>query len=421
MTARRFDVLLLGATGITGSETLDYLVPRALELGLTVAVGARNVAKVRRQCAGRGVEAPPLVEVDVTDTAQVAAFAAAGSVLINLVGPYARSGESVVRACVAAGTSYLDLSAETQFIRRVDAAHLSAVDAGVAVVQTAGFEALPADLAVELARNALRRRGARLVSADVEVSVRSTAPAGLRDLLSGGTIQSILGVLDDPDDPALRNVAFRVPDESDALRIRKASPNRVRPRLHAGQIIAPMVPVAFLNPPVIHRSSWLLAQEANEEFVPLRYRDGLRFGRFTGVGGVPRLLAAGVLAGVQSLGIAASLLPFPFRRVLARAGRRVLPSSGSGPRGPQFHHWRWELDLLGRSDDHQQVHVRIEAEGHPGYVTTARMIAELALMIVDGSGSGRSGCITPALAAGADHTGRFARAGMRFSLSADQS
>ncbi|WP_026531985.1 hypothetical protein [Arthrobacter sp. H41] len=98
----------------------------------------------------------------------------------------------------------------------------------------------------------------------------------------------------------------------------------------------------------------------------------------------------------------------------------MLPPSGARPRGPQLQDWRWELDLVGRSADHRQVRVHLDAEGHPGYVTTARMIAELALMIADGSGSGRTGCITPALAAGVDATERFARAGMRFSLPDDR-
>ncbi|WP_216698741.1 hypothetical protein, partial [Arthrobacter sp. H41] len=214
----------------------------------------------------------------------------------------------------------LDLTAETQFIRRVDAWHTRAVEAGVAVVQTAGFEALPADLALELARNAMRRQAARLVSADVQVSVRSPPSSGVGDLLSGGTIQSILGVFEDPGDPALQDVAFRVPDESDAILVRKASPNRLRPRLDAGRVIGPMMPAAFINPPVVHRTNWLLAREADEDVVPLRYRDGLQFGRFSGVGGVVRLLAAGAFALLQATVLAVGLLPVPFRRALARAG-----------------------------------------------------------------------------------------------------
>ena len=408
-----FDVLLLGATGITGAATLRYLTERATELAITFAVGARDVEKVRRQCSVNGVDVPTLVQVDVTDDAALTSFVGRGSVLINLVGPYTFHGDAVVAACVEAGTSYVDLTAETQFLRRTDARwHEAAMTARVAIVQTAGFEALPADLAVELARDALRP--SRLATADVQLSVRAAPSAGPADGISGGTAQSIVAMLGDPEDPALDDVAFRVPSQADAARIRSASPNRLWPRIAAGQVIAPMIPAAFINPPVLHRSAWLLSREAGARFIPLRYRDGMRFGRFSGVRGVLALLAAEAATAVQALVVAGARLPHPVRRVLARTAGRMLPQSGSGPSGPALDDWRWRLDLVGISDDRRRVKVRLDADGHPGYVATARMVAELALILADGSGTGRVGCMTPALALGAGSAGRFERAGLRF-------
>lgn len=415
-----FDVLLLGATGITGPATVRYLSERATELGISFAVGARDLEKVRRQCAALGVEVPPLVRVDVTDAATLAPFAGRGAVLINLVGPYSFHGDAVVAACVGAGTSYVDLTAETQFLRRIDARwHDAAAAAGVAIVQTAGFEALPADLAVELARDALRPD--RLAAADLQLSVQAAPSAGPADGISGGTAQSIVAMLGDPADPALDDVALRVPATADAERIRIASPNRLWPRIAAGQVIAPMIPAAFINPPVLHRTAWLLSREAGERHTPLRYRDGMRLGPFSGVRGVLTLLAAEAISAVQGLVVAGGRLPHPARRVIARVAGRMLPQSGSGPSGPALDDWRWRLDLVGRSADRRRVSVRLDADGHPGYVATARMIAELALILADGTGTGRVGCVTPALALGAGSAPRLARAGLRFSVSSSSS
>ncbi|MEY2849460.1 MAG: hypothetical protein RI885_2127, partial [Actinomycetota bacterium] len=405
---------------ITGAATLRYLSERAAELDMTFAVGARDLEKVRRQCSSTGVAVPTLFQVDVTDDQALASFARRGSVLINLVGPYSFHGDAVVTACVEAGTSYVDLTAETQFLRRTDARwHETASRAGVAIVQTAGFEALPADLAVELARDAVRPD--RLVSADLQLRMLAAPGAGPADGISGGTAQSIVAILGDVETPALDDVAFRITDEVDAARTRIASPNRLWPRIAAGQVIAPMVPAAFINPPVIHRSSWLHSREIDQVFMPLRYRDGMRFGGFSGARGMPALLAAEAIAAVQALVVAGGRLPYSFRRILARVVGRVLPQSGTGPTGPALDDWRWRLDLVGLSDDRRRVDVQLDADGHPGYVATARMIAELALIVADGTGTRRVGCITPALALGAGSAERFARAGLRFSVTPPRS
>ncbi len=410
-----FDVLLLGVTGITGAATLTYLTERAGELDMTFAIGARDLEKVRRQCSSSGVAVPPLFQVDVTDDATLTSFARRGSVLINLVGPYSFHGDAVVAACVEAGTSYVDLTAETQFLRRTDARwHEASASAGVAIIQTAGFEALPADLAVELARDAMRP--SRLASADLQLRMLAAPGAGPGDGISGGTAQSIIAMLGDAGSPALDDVAFRIADDADAARTRVASPNRLWPRIAARQVIAPMVPAAFINPPVIHRSAWLHGSETDGGFRPLRYRDGMRLGEFSGVRGMPMLLAAEAIAAVQALVVAGGRLPYTLRRSLARVVGRMLPQSGTGPSGPALDDWRWRLDLVGVSDDRRRVDVRLDADGHPGYVATARMIAELALIVADGTGTGRVGCITPALALGAASAARFARAGLRFSV-----
>jgi len=50
--------------------------------------------------------------VDVTKHDQLLALAKRSRVLLNCVGPYIYSGEDVVKACITAGTDYLDVSGE---------------------------------------------------------------------------------------------------------------------------------------------------------------------------------------------------------------------------------------------------------------------------------------------------------------------
>jgi hypothetical protein len=64
------------------------------------------------------------------------------------------------------------------------------------------------------------------------------------------------------------------------------------------------------------------------------------------------------------------------------------------------------------------LEVDVDADGHPGYLTTARMLGEAGLMLAEpGVTPDRAGCLTPATALGTAAIDRFERARMRFSVS----
>lgn len=64
------------------------------------------------------------------------------------------------------------------------------------------------------------------------------------------------------------------------------------------------------------------------------------------------------------------------------------------------------------------VRVDLDADGHPGYLTTAKMIGEAGLLLAeDGATPDRSGFLTPATALGTAHADRFRHAGVRFQVS----
>ena len=67
----------------------------------------------------------------------------------------------------------------------------------------------------------------------------------------------------------------------------------------------------------------------------------------------------------------------------------------------------------------EEVRVNIDAEGQPGYLTTARMLGEAGLLMAGtGLTPDRSGCLTPATALGTESLDRFERARVRFSVAA---
>jgi len=418
---RDLSVVVFGASGIAGRNVAAHLAARADEPGLRWAVAGRDPAKLGRVLAEVGVVAPETIVADVADPGSLAAMAARAKVVLNLVGPYTLHGTPVIDACVANGTHYADLSGEMPFVRRtIDAFHERAAAAGVKVVQTAGFEALPPDLAVLLAAETARERwGEELAEVDVDVRFQpSSGRLRLGDAVSGGTLQSGAEQVADADAERIVDPAALIPDPATAARVRQRSPIATAPRFGSGgEVIGPMMPSAFINPAVVHRTMTLGAAERGVEAEPFRYREGAVM--VDSIPTVPlRYAAAAVLSATQAaLGALARARP-SVRGRAAAAMRRVMPSSGFGPSGEGLEDWRWGISVEARTVGGRHVHVEVEGEGHPGYLTTGRMFGELGLLLAEAEPApGQGGCLTPAAALGAGSLDRFERAGLRFSVS----
>lgn len=70
-----------------------------------------------------------------------------------------------------------------------------------------------------------------------------------------------------------------------------------------------------------------------------------------------------------------------------------------------------------RTTGGKDVRVAVEADGHPGYLATARMLGEAGLLLAEpGLTPERAGSLTPATAIGTKSIDRFERAQVRFSV-----
>jgi short subunit dehydrogenase-like uncharacterized protein len=421
MSDRDLSVVVFGATGVTGRQVAAYLAGRAEESGVRWAAAARDPAKVERVLAEIGVSAPETIAADVADPASLQAMAARTSVVLDLVGPYTLYGEPVMEACIAAGAHYADLTGELPWVRRMIEAHgAGAKEAGAKIVNTSGFEALPVDLAVLLATETARERW-REDAATVDVDVEMPPPPGQRklaDMVSGGTLQSAAEMIDDEDAAIATDPAALIDDPGAAERLRNASPIAIAPRFNAaGDVIGPMMPGPFINPAVIHRTAALVAAEEGRTYEPFRFREGVA------VPGAAALLPfryalAAASAGFQAGFRALSRARPSTRARMAATMRRRLPSSGFGPSGDGLEDWSWSMAVNATTEGGHYVRVDLDADGHPGYLATARMLGEAGLLLAEeGATPKRSGFLTPAAALGTGKLDRFERAGMRLRVS----
>ena len=414
---RDLDVVVFGATGVTGREVARYLSDTDARWG----AAGRDAAKLERTLADVGATPTETIAAELGDQSSLDAMAERTRVVLNLVGPYTKYGRPVIEACVDGGAHYVDLTGEIPFVREmIEEFDVAASEAGVKVVQVCGFEALPPDLAVQLAAETAREAfGEELAEVDVSVAITGTPPGPPRpsDMISGGTFQSVAEMVGHPNPDALNDPGSLIADPRVADAVRRRSPIVLRPRRDArGAVVGPMAPAPFINPAVIHRSAALWAAERGVAAEPFRYREGVAL-QGPAVTLPLRLGAAGALAGTQ-VGIRALTRAHPgVRNRAANALRSMLPSSGFGPAPDRLEQWRWRFDVDARTTGGKPVGIAVEAEGHPGYLATSRMLGEAGLMLAeDGVTPDRAGCVTPALAIGTGALERFERARMRFTV-----
>src|SRR5271163_4431851 len=144
VSERDLDVVVFGATGVTGRRVAGYLAERATETDVRWAAAARDAGRAERVLGECGVHPTETIVADVSDPDSLAAMASRARVVLNLVGPYTLYGRPVIEACVAHGAHYADLTGEIPFVRRmIDEFDGAAGAGGVKIVQVCGFEALP--------------------------------------------------------------------------------------------------------------------------------------------------------------------------------------------------------------------------------------------------------------------------------------
>ena len=178
-----------------------------------------------------------------------------------------------------------------------------------------------------------------------------------------------------------------------------------------------MMPAAFINPAVIQRTAALLAAESGTQAEPFRYREGVAL-RGAAASLPVRYAMAGALSGTQAALARVARAGPSVRRRVSGALSTILPSSGFGPAADRLDDWSWRMLVTARTAGGHQVRVEVDADGHPGYLATARMLGEAGLLLAERDATPeRSGCLTPATALGTACVERFDRARVRFSVS----
>jgi len=401
---RELDLVLFGATGFTGRLTAEYLAGLPLTLRWGLAGRSREkLEAVRESLAAISPAAVtlPIFVGDSLDPVAMAQIARRTRVVCSTVGPYARWGGPLVAACVEAGTSYCDLTGETDWVRSmIDAHHTRAVETGARIVPSCGFDSIPSDLGVYMLGEHFRERGRRLAQARLRViSIRGGA--------SGGTIASALAVAERFKDPHVRRVLADPyalnpdgerggPDQNDRLQPRRDSAT--------GHWLAPFI-MAAANTRVVRRSNALLGFPWTRDF---------RYEEVTDTGPGPKGLAGALAISAGMVGFVAAIAVQPTRGLVTR----LLPAPGQGPDKQTRESGRFRIAIDGTADDGSTGRVLVSADRDPGYGATAIMLGQSALCLAEDQLPERAGFLTPSTAMGTRLLTRLRAANVRFEAQA---
>ncbi|CBL46882.1 Hypothetical protein HDN1F_32990 [gamma proteobacterium HdN1] len=395
---RPYDIIVFGATGFTGQLTAEYLAAQEAKEGLRWALAGRSLArleKVRQIILQKSPKASPeLVICDANDSASLEAMVRQTQVMITTVGPYLNYGEPLVKACVEAGTHYVDLSGEPEFVDKMIYLYDEiARENQTKIVNCCGFDSIPHDLGALFTINALNQLiGNRAGTIPVTVEGYVTA----KGVFSGGTWHSAIHQF-----ARVRSYYQRRKTWIAAFRSRAQDHRTVKmlaPRIawiKAFNRYACTFPT--IDPQVVCRSARVYPKYGSE----------FRYGHHV-LAKSPFRLAAGI-AVVSGLFTLAQWRPT--RELLLKQR-----NPGQGPdEATRARSW-FQVKFIGRAGG---MHVWTQVSGgDPGYGETAKMLAESALCLVRDQAQlpHNFGVITPATAMGERLIERLQSAGIAFSI-----
>lgn len=360
--SRDFDVILYGATGFTGRQTVAYFSKHA-PTGLRWAIAGRNRAKLE----ALGAKAPVLV-ADSADQSGIDKLVERTHVVLTTAGPYALYGTPIVDACVRFGTHYVDITGETHWARKlIDRYHQKAAAEGTRIIPFCGFDSIPSDLGAMLVADALGPE-TREVKSFFQ----------MRGGLNGGTLATVFNMYDSgaiglTDDPFLLSPAItRAPRELER------DPVKALYDSDAKGWAAPFV-MSKINTRVVRRSCAIRGGD-------FAYQEYMKFdGRFPAIAAS---MAGGLFERSMHFALARTLL------------KKVAPAPGEGPSEKTMDDGWFRCDIFGKTSDNRFAHYVVRDTGDPGNRVTVKCLCESALALALDPLPNRAGVLTPSIGIG---------------------
>ncbi len=400
MSNRSYDVVLYGASGFVGKQTVQYFARHTSAEQVRWAIAGRNRQKLEavRNEVGAAVD---VLVADSQNQQAIDEIVSQTRVLLTTAGPFALYSNTLVDACVRFKTHYVDITGETPWVRTlIDRYHHQAAADGTRIIPCCGFDSVPSDLGTYLVVRHLQREWDLPCK---QVNAYFQADGGF----NGGTLASAFNLYDSAKTGQLANPFLLNPPEqhnrTESDRHRDPQAPSFDPELNTW--VAPFF-MGFVNTRIVRRSAALYDQWQESYGTDFTYQEYLKFDE-----PLAWLKATGMTAGLALFTIG---LQQPQVRSFLQP---LLPQPGSGPSEPTMNEGWFSCELIGTALDGRKVRGLIRDQGDPGNRATVKFVCESALSLALQTdelpgGRARGGILTPATGLGDILAERLRRAGM---------
>mmetsp|Transcript_31700 Transcript_31700/g.43493 ORF Transcript_31700/g.43493 Transcript_31700/m.43493 type:complete len:491 (-) Transcript_31700:58-1530(-) len=400
---RKYDLVLLGATGFTGNLSAHYL---AKQYGSSIrwAIAGRRkevLEKLQQKLASEVGSSDPICDVlllNTLDEESLRKTLPLSRAIISTVGPFARYGSLVVKVCAETGTNYADITGETDWVRSmVDTYSTTAEATGARIVHFCGHDCVPWDILVHSLASFYSDRKEQLKEVHCYDEIRSSP--------SGGTLETVFDALENrtrqkPDcgfDPLLL-ISNEGKIEKSPHKFRADNKSFLGYSKEFKHWTGPFV-MASVMANCVKRSNAVLGYGPN-----VKYSEAVVYPNFfAGFVNVATMFVFG-------LSLFNPLLQYLLQKY-------VLPAPGQGPSTETMDRGFLRVTAFGSGTNGTKAVASLYFPTDPGYRDTARMLVEsgLCLSVESDRLQGPGGVMTPAIGLGPLLLERLQKTGCTYS------
>ena len=384
---KKFDIIIYGATGFTGSLGAKYM--DKYSNGFKWAIAGRDsnkLEKLQNEIPGK----PEIVIADANDEQALLKLTASTKVVASYAGPFNKYSNLLVKACVETGTHYVDITGEAIWVRDlIDNYHQRCIDNKIKIIPACGYDSIPSDL------------GTYFTAKQINEPLKSIfAYHNMSGGVSGGTIESAFTMRDFKSKHKMGHPFLLNPEGSYSKNQKLLSKDyfSIKKNKKLNKWVIPFV-MAITNTRPVRRSAALM--EAKQQ----SYGPDFVYNEFQMVNKYSVALITTV-----SLAVLGMIIVSPFRNFL----RKFFPKPGTGPNEKTRNNGWYEALFVAKTTKNQEYVYRMYGKGDPGYKSTSMFLVESAISLLNNSDIGEYGVLTPATGLGDDLIIRLKDQGVLF-------
>ncbi len=386
---KKFDIIVYGATGFTGSLCVKYLKKNYSELRWAVA--GRNKEKLSLLCQEIGVDCQIFV-AEANDSSALDNITKKTSVVLSTAGPFHRHGSKLVASCVKNSTHYVDITGENFWVKQmIDQHHLEAKKKGVRIIPSCGYDSIPSDLGCFFSASSF---GKEVDSIHSFHTMKGEA--------SGGTIETMFS--SKPQTGLFGSFALN-PELSVSSKQKELTTDRVSVEKNStiNAWTGPFI-MAMANTRVVRRGAALLEEVGEGYGKDFIYKEHAYYSS-----------AKTAYITTAFLAFVGLVIATPLNRLV----RPFLRKPGQGPSQKAMDGGFFKCTFVVRGKNGEEKIYGLRGSGDPGYKVTSKLVCESAISLLgDGSllpgGASWGGLLTPSSGLGNVLVGRLKKAGIVF-------